>query len=69
MDLYSLLREFADSWALLALCLLFAGVVIWAFRPGSRETHADIAHIPFRHEDKPVPEPAPGGDAARAKEA
>ncbi len=54
MDLYSLLREFADSWALLALFLLFLGVVLWAFRPGSRRLHEEIANIPFRHEDKPA---------------
>ncbi len=55
MDFYSLLREFADSWALLALFLLFLGVVLWAFRPGSRRVHEDISNIPFRHEDRPAP--------------
>ena len=39
-DTYSILREFADSWALLALTAFFTGVVLWAFRPGSR---SDIA--------------------------
>jgi cytochrome c oxidase cbb3-type subunit 4 len=55
MDLYSLMREFADSWALLALFLVFVGVVLWAFRPGSRRMHEDISNIPFRHEDRPAP--------------
>lgn len=36
MDTYSLLREFADSWMLLALFAFFIGVVIWVMRPGSR---------------------------------
>ena len=54
MDLYSILREIADSWGLLALTLIFLGVVAWAFRPGSRKLHNDIANIPFRHEDKPA---------------
>ena len=54
MDLYSLLREIADSWVLLALFLFFAAIVVWAFRPGSRKVHEDIANIPFRHEDKPA---------------
>lgn len=66
MDLYSLLREFADSWVLLALFLLFAGVVLWAFRPGTRALHQDIANIPFRHEDKPA---RGEGFAARPQEA
>ncbi|GAB4386938.1 cbb3-type cytochrome c oxidase subunit 3 [Albidovulum sp.] len=63
MDLYSLLRGFADSWALLALFLVFCGVVLWAFRPGSRRIHDDIANIPFRHDDRPA------ADEPREKEA
>ncbi|MCB2130636.1 MAG: cbb3-type cytochrome c oxidase subunit 3 [Rhodobacteraceae bacterium] len=55
MDFYSLMREFADSWALLALFLVFVAVVLWAFRPGSRRVHEDISNIPFRHEDRPAP--------------
>ncbi len=51
---YHILREIADSWVLLALFIFFIGVVIWAFRPGSRAVHKDTANIPFRHEDKPA---------------
>ncbi len=51
---YHILREIADSWVLLALFVFFIGVVIWAFRPGSRDVHRDTANIPFRHEDKPA---------------
>jgi len=54
MDTYSLLREFADSWVLLMLAVFFVGVVIWAFRPGSRAAYRDTADIPFRHEDRPA---------------
>jgi len=54
MDLYSILRTFADSWALLFLFLFFLGVVFWAFRPGSARTHRDCANIPFRHDDRPA---------------
>ena len=49
-DTYSLLREFADSWALLALVIFYLGVIVWAFRPGSRATHDEIANIPLRNE-------------------
>ena len=55
METYTLMRQFADSWAMLALLLFFLGVIVWAFRPGSRKTHEDIANIPFRHEDRPAP--------------
>ena len=53
-DTYSVFRAIADSWVLLAMFAFFVGVVVWAFRPGSRRTHEDIANIPFRHEDKPA---------------
>ncbi len=58
MDIYSLLREFADSWALLFLFLMFLGVVLWAWRPGSRIVHDDVANVVFRNDLKPA-DPAP----------
>lgn len=57
MQMYSVMRAFADSWALLSLLVIFVGVFAWAFRPGSRKVHDDTANIPFRHEDKPVHDP------------
>lgn len=65
MDFYSLLREFADSWALLALLLVFLGVVAWAFRPGSRQLHDEAASVPFRNEKRPA---GNGPKGARAQE-
>jgi len=56
MDTYSILRQFADSWGMLAIFAFFIGVVIWAFRPGSRKVHDYIADTPFRNEDKPAPD-------------
>lgn len=53
METYSFLRELADSWGLLALTIFYIGVIFWAFRPGSRSAHDDIAQIPFRNEDSP----------------
>lgn len=53
--MYSTLRAFADSWALLCLVLFFVAVIVWAFRPGSRKLHDHSALVPFRHEDKPMP--------------
>lgn len=54
METYSLLRAFADSWMLLALTLVFLGVVFWVFRPGSRPIHKDAASSIFRNEEKPA---------------
>lgn len=55
METYSLLRQFADSWALLALFVFFLGVIVWVIRPGSNAIHRDSAGIPFRHDDHPAP--------------
>ncbi|CAM5768099.1 hypothetical protein LMIY3S_02386 [Labrys miyagiensis] len=45
---YSLLREFADSWGLLAMALFFLGAVIYVFLPGSRRSADEAARIPFQ---------------------
>ncbi len=54
MDTYSLLREFADSWMLLLLTAFFVGVVLWAWRPGSRRLHQEAATSIFRNDTKPA---------------
>ncbi|WP_298853883.1 cbb3-type cytochrome c oxidase subunit 3 [uncultured Ruegeria sp.] len=54
MELYSILRQFADSWMLLLLFVFFVGIVIWVFRPGASKEYKDTANIPFRHQDKPA---------------
>ena len=55
-DIYTITRAFADSWALLVMLAMFIGIILFAFRPGSNKVHADIANIPFRHEDRPAPD-------------
>ncbi|WP_209424911.1 cbb3-type cytochrome c oxidase subunit 3 [Pararhodobacter sp. SW119] len=54
METYTLLRAFADSWHLLFMTLFFIGVVIWAFRPGSRKVHDETSSMIFRNEDSPA---------------
>ena len=54
METYSILRQFADSWMMLFIFVVFIGVVLYTLRPGSRAKHRDSANIPFRHEDKPA---------------
>lgn len=51
METYTFLRQLADSWVLLALTLFFLGVILWAFRPGSRPLHDDASAVPFRHDE------------------
>lgn len=54
--MYTLMREFADSWVLLLMFAFFVGVAFWVFRPGSKETYRETANIPFQHEDQPAPD-------------
>ena len=55
METYSLLRQFADSWMLILMTVLFVGVVIYSFRPGSRKLQDDAANSIFRNEKRPAP--------------
>lgn len=48
MDTYSILRQLADSWFLLAMFCFFVGAILWVFRPGSRGLHDDASQIPLR---------------------
>ncbi|MGL5011879.1 MAG: cbb3-type cytochrome c oxidase subunit 3 [Paracoccaceae bacterium] len=54
MHFYEILRQFADSWVLLALTCIFLGVILYAFRPGSRPAQHEAATVIFRHEDAPA---------------
>ena len=58
VETYTALREFADSWALLALTVIFIGIVAYTFRPSSKRLHRDSAEIPFRNEETPVDDSA-----------
>ena len=48
---YDELRHFADSWGLLAMTILFIGLIAWPFRKGARQHHDDAANMIFREDD------------------
>ncbi|MEX0404998.1 cbb3-type cytochrome c oxidase subunit 3 [Aquibium sp. LZ166] len=48
MEIYTAMRHFADSWGLLFMTLFFVGVVLFAFRPGSRKHAEEAAQIPLK---------------------
>ena len=50
MDTYSLLRQIADSWVLLAMFGFFVSAGIWAFLPSQARAREDASMIPFRNE-------------------
>lgn len=69
MDQYTFLRAFADSWMLLAMTALFVGVVVYAFRPGSRTVQNEAANSIFRNENRPAGGPAEANRGPQFKEA
>jgi len=48
---YESLRQFADSWGLLYMVVIFIGVVAFTFRPGSKEKADEIANIPLNEDE------------------
>ena len=48
LSTYDALRHFADSWALLAMLLVFVACVLWPFRRGNRERNDDAAQMIFK---------------------
>lgn len=67
MDTYGFLRLVADSWALLALTLVFVGIVLWSWRPGSKSLHDEVAASIFRNDTKPAGEAGRGENRAHAR--
>ncbi|GJM02955.1 MAG: cbb3-type cytochrome C oxidase subunit 3 [Rhodomicrobium sp.] len=53
MDLYTELRQFADSWGLLYMMLIFIVVLFFVFRPGSKSYYEHQARIPLDEETSP----------------
>lgn len=64
METYSFLREFADSWFLIAMFAFFVGAGVWAFLPWQKSSQIDAASIPFR-DDTTIDPTANTSDAPR----
>lgn len=50
METYNFLREFADTWGLLAMTLFFIGVVLFTLRPGGGAPAKEAAFIPLKED-------------------
>lgn len=48
---YDALRHFADSWALVAMGVLYASFVGWTFRKGAAAHHDTAAGLIFRDDE------------------
>ncbi|MEM6406792.1 MAG: cbb3-type cytochrome c oxidase subunit 3 [Pseudomonadota bacterium] len=51
METYSVLREFADSWFLIAMFAFVIGTWVFAFWPSLQSARDDAASIPFREDE------------------
>ena len=47
---YEALRQFADSWGLLTMVVIFAGFAAWPFRPGARDENDKAANMIFEED-------------------
>ena len=48
---YESLRQFADSWGLVAMAVSFSACVLWPFRPGARDVNDAAAKMIFEDDD------------------
>jgi len=55
METYSVMRQFADTWGMLAMFLFFVGLVLYVVF-GRRAGYRDAANSIFRNEDAPKDE-------------
>jgi cytochrome c oxidase cbb3-type subunit IV len=45
---YDTMRQFADSWGLVAMFVFFIATAVFVFRPGSRKHYEEAARIPLK---------------------
>ncbi|MDF1607781.1 cbb3-type cytochrome c oxidase subunit 3 [Hoeflea sp. YIM 152468] len=50
MELYTAMRQFADSWGLVYLVVVFVGMVLFLLRPGAKKAADDAAQIPLKED-------------------
>jgi cytochrome c oxidase cbb3-type subunit IV len=49
MSSYDVMRQFADSWGLVAMFAFFLSVAVFIFRPGSKSHYEEAARIPLKN--------------------
>ena len=52
MNDYNQLREFADSYGLGAMVVIFVAFILWALRPGSRRHYHEAAVMIFDEDEQ-----------------
>ncbi|MEO1046471.1 MAG: cbb3-type cytochrome c oxidase subunit 3 [Pseudomonadota bacterium] len=49
---YEAMRQFADSWGLLFMAILWISFALWLFRPGGAKHSRDAANMIFAEDEK-----------------
>jgi cytochrome c oxidase cbb3-type subunit 4 len=49
---YDALRQFADSWGLVILVVIFLVVIAFVFRPGSGKLYRRMSRLPLEDDKK-----------------
>jgi len=49
---YEQFRQFADSWGLVYLVVIFVLAVLFVFRPGAKKRYERYAEIPLKKDDQ-----------------
>ncbi len=49
--MYTILRELADSWFMLIMFAMFIGIIIFAFRPGTKASYDRLRNLPLQDDD------------------
>lgn len=49
---YTTMRQFADSWGLVAMLIFFLGAIYMAVRPGSSTLADEASRIPLEDDEK-----------------
>ncbi len=60
METYDTLRYMVSIVSLVAMVVLFVGVVLFVFRPGSKKVQDETKNSIFRNDDKPRPTTSDG---------
>lgn len=50
METYTAMRQFADSWGMIAMGLFFIAVIVFTLRPGGKLQADEAASIPLKED-------------------
>ena len=60
---YGIFREFADSWGLVYMFVVWLGVLLMLFLPGAKKRAVNAANIPMQDDSFPIlDDTSPRGD-------